>query len=279
MSLFVFIPNTRLYEMDFKSYCLVNKRSNFLMYWQKTITFNFTFFMLKQSGITYKNVFYSDLKELDNSIEKDILLDTELYPVKCPFFLNLSSSLPAISTARAIFIASHTPFDDRNELHIELLHSLYFSITKSTEIPERTGSHWEVIGFQGSDPVSDLRGTGILGLYLPFQMFAEHQQIAKAVINAAHTPGREFPMMLILIAVAGATINVTQNTDILLKSENVHDGFRIAGLFFAGTALMIANEWNKKKLNFFNNFGTFDKITQMCIKDPMKAVSYAAENI
>ena len=234
---------------------------------------------MKQVGITYKNVFYSDLKELDNSIEKDILLDTELYPVKCPFFLHLSSSLPAISTARAIFIASHTPFDDKNELHLELLHSLYFSITKSNEIPERTGSHWEVIGFQGSDPASDLRGTGILGLYLPFQMFAEHQKIAKAILNAAHTPGREFPMMLILIAVAGATINATQNTDILLKAENVHDGFRIAGLFFAGTVLMIANEWNKKKLNFFNNFGTFDKIAQMCAKDPMKAISHAAENI
>ena len=65
-------------------------------------------------------------------------------------------------------------FDNKEPIHIKMLTSLYqqlmgnslSSSSSSQSIPcPRIGSHWESIGFQGIDPVSDLRGVGLLGLY------------------------------------------------------------------------------------------------------------------
>ena len=45
-----------------------------------------------------------------------------------------------------------------------MLRTIYRQLTSTTLDCHRYGSHWEEIGFQGSDPSTDLRGVGILGL-------------------------------------------------------------------------------------------------------------------
>lgn len=44
-----------------------------------------------------------------------------------------------------------------------MLYTIYTSL-KHTDYCRRYGNHWEDIGFQGTDPASDLRGTGMLGI-------------------------------------------------------------------------------------------------------------------
>lgn len=38
----------------------------------------------------------------------------------------------------------------------------------------RYGMHWEDVGFQGRDPATDLRGTGVLSLFQIFQFIERH---------------------------------------------------------------------------------------------------------
>ena len=57
-----------------------------------------------------------------------------------------------------------------------MLFSIYRAITGEITCPARFGPHWEVIGFQGDDPASDLRGTGILSL-LQMLHFAARQNV------------------------------------------------------------------------------------------------------
>ena len=45
-----------------------------------------------------------------------------------------------------------------------MLRTIYRQLTSTTVDCPRYGSHWETIGFQGTDPSTDLRGVGILGL-------------------------------------------------------------------------------------------------------------------
>ena len=231
-----------------------------------------------QNGIIYRNLPYFDVKELYKAIESDFIVEVSLYTTKVPFFQNLSKSLAAVSTARILFISSRTPFDDKNELHASLLHALYFSITKTTEAPPRFGPQWEVIGFQGKDPISDLRSTGLLGLMFPFHLFANYPKISQSILTAAHTPGTEFPMMIVLITCADATINVGLQSNILLQAQSPEEGFQILGLFFAGIVSKIANRWIQKKMNFVQHYSIFDEIAQECTKDPMATMTYAAEN-
>lgn len=39
-----------------------------------------------------------------------------------------------------------------------------FTTLKNTDRCLRYGQHWELIGFQGTDPATDLRGVGMLGI-------------------------------------------------------------------------------------------------------------------
>ena len=49
-------------------------------------------------------------------------------------------------------------------LHLSMLRTIYRQLTSTTLDCPRYGDHWQQIGFQGTDPSTDLRGVGILGL-------------------------------------------------------------------------------------------------------------------
>ena len=52
----------------------------------------------------------------------------------------------------------------KDPMHLSMLRTIYRQLTSTTVDFPRYGSHWETIGFQGTDPSTDLRGVGILGL-------------------------------------------------------------------------------------------------------------------
>ena len=45
-----------------------------------------------------------------------------------------------------------------------MLRTIYRQLTSTRVDCPRYGEHWEAIGFQGTDPSTDLRGVGVLGL-------------------------------------------------------------------------------------------------------------------
>lgn len=63
-----------------------------------------------------------------------------------------------------VFAIALCQFNDHNPLHSRCLTTIYRKLTGRTTSCLRFGAHWEEIGFQGSDPVDDLRGVGMLGL-------------------------------------------------------------------------------------------------------------------
>lgn len=48
---------------------------------------------------------------------------------------------------------------------LQILSQIYRNFLQE-EVTDRIGEHWQLIGFQGSDPATDLRGVGIFGLFL-----------------------------------------------------------------------------------------------------------------
>jgi hypothetical protein len=45
-----------------------------------------------------------------------------------------------------------------------MVQSIYRELTGDKHACPRTGAHWDVVGFQGNDPATDLRGAGLFGL-------------------------------------------------------------------------------------------------------------------
>ncbi|XP_064206915.1 ELMO domain-containing protein 1-like isoform X1 [Anguilla rostrata] len=69
------------------------------------------------------------------------------------------------------------PYDCENAEHEEMLLKLWKALQPETPLTGRISKQWCEIGFQGSDPKTDFRGMGLLGLH-NLLYFAEHDKAA-----------------------------------------------------------------------------------------------------
>nr|RLV76510.1 hypothetical protein DV515_00016900 [Chloebia gouldiae] len=78
--------------------------------------------------------------------------------------------------------------DDSEWVHMRILQTIYRQLTCSRLGCPRYGAHWEELGFQGADPGTDLRGTGMLGLmqilFFNFPFCIMSVNITRIVIQA-----------------------------------------------------------------------------------------------
>nr|RLV76503.1 hypothetical protein DV515_00016907 [Chloebia gouldiae] len=82
----------------------------------------------------------------------------------------------------------HSALDDSEWVHMRILQTIYRQLTCSRLGCPRYGAHWEELGFQGADPGTDLRGTGMLGLmqilFFNFPFCIMSVNITRIVIQA-----------------------------------------------------------------------------------------------
>ncbi|KAI5096562.1 ELMO domain-containing protein 1 isoform X3, partial [Silurus meridionalis] len=69
------------------------------------------------------------------------------------------------------------PYDCENPEHEEMLMKLWKTLRPDSALTGRISKQWCEIGFQGSDPKTDFRGMGLLGLH-NLLYFAEHDKAA-----------------------------------------------------------------------------------------------------
>ncbi|NXL86156.1 ELMD3 protein, partial [Alectura lathami] len=75
--------------------------------------------------------------------------------------------------------------DDSEAVHMRILQTIYKKLTCSRLGCPRYGTHWEELGFQGADPGTDLRGTGMLSLMqmLYFVMDSQMLPLAREIFR------------------------------------------------------------------------------------------------
>jgi ELMO/CED-12 family len=71
-------------------------------------------------------------------------------------------------------------------VHERVLVSIYRGLLGSSECPPVFGSHWEAIGFQGSDPATDVRGGGVFGLLLISHFIQSQPGTARRLFQLAN---------------------------------------------------------------------------------------------
>ncbi|KAL0207825.1 hypothetical protein P9112_010412 [Eukaryota sp. TZLM1-RC] len=84
-------------------------------------------------------------------------------------------------------------------IHWRLLASVYMIITETETPPRRFGSHFETIGFQGSDPATDLRGVGIFGLLQLLFLTQKHAKLTNALYQLSIDNEQHFPFAIVCI--------------------------------------------------------------------------------
>ncbi|CAD8097666.1 unnamed protein product [Paramecium primaurelia] len=119
-----------------------------------------------------------DIKDQIQFIQKKTSFLDKLFGC---FSINLKSNR-LIQEKNQVCLMSQLSFDDNNESHFRILYTIYCQFM-STDYCLRYGSHWEMIGFQGADPTTDLRGAGIFGLLQMLAFISEYKIYIKQALK------------------------------------------------------------------------------------------------
>jgi hypothetical protein len=108
-------------------------------------------------------------------------------------------------------------FDIYNEQHVQMLESLWVALKgQSREGAGIISPEWASLGFQGSDPTTDFRSMGMLGLQQLHFFATRKAEVAKLILAEFSTPGRSFPFAII-------GINLTRLVLEMLTARRLHE--------------------------------------------------------
>jgi len=134
-----------------------------------------------------------------------------------------------------------TSFERDNIEHVSFLSALWKNLKPDQPIPSIPDSKWSDLGFQGTDPGTDFRGMGLLGLKQLVDFTKSESKLALEIFSGSDVGGNFwFPF-----AVVG--INITSFQNLLLNSNQLD-----ALLYDASGPIELA--YNKIYAEIFNLF-------------------------
>jgi len=151
---------------------------------------------------------------------------------------------------RRVMATALVPLDNDCPIQLGMLRTIYRQLTGSRVDPPRYGGHWEDIGFQGTDPGTDLRGVGILGLVhaLYLCMSTEVLPLGQAIHSLSRDPRQEFPMLVLSINVSRICLHALRDglLDRLISEED--SVWSAANSFYAAVLFHVYQRWKTEHL-------------------------------
>nr|CAB3242154.1 ELMO domain-containing protein 3 [Phallusia mammillata] len=113
-----------------------------------------------------------------------------------------------------IFHIAQVAMNNNEPVHCRVLQTIYKHLTGLKHSCPRFGQHWEIIGFQGNDPATDLRGAGFLALLHLLYLVMEHRALCGEIYKLSTHYEQNFPFALV-------SINVTRIALQALREEKL----------------------------------------------------------
>eukprot|EP00277_Geminigera_cryophila_P015339 CAMPEP_0179455380 /NCGR_PEP_ID=MMETSP0799-20121207/39354_1 /TAXON_ID=46947 /ORGANISM="Geminigera cryophila, Strain CCMP2564" /LENGTH=320 /DNA_ID=CAMNT_0021254421 /DNA_START=1 /DNA_END=963 /DNA_ORIENTATION=+ len=141
-------------------------------------------------------------------------------------------------------------------VHLKMLLTLRAHLTGDKVAKPRYGAHWEAIGFQGSDPATDLRDLGMFSviqmvflatkrLRKAMQMFrfaSEHQEVVGAV-------GHGFPFTLLCISLSQVCLEVMRNGSLVGLMNTAASVIDVLNNLYFGMLCDFYATWRSKNMS------------------------------
>ncbi|XP_076820357.1 uncharacterized protein LOC143465763 isoform X2 [Clavelina lepadiformis] len=181
----------------------------------------------------------------------------------------------------ALDLMKHAAMLNHDEpVHCRVIQTIYKRLIGSKHNCPNHGPHWEVIGFQGHDPATDLRGAGFLALLHLLFLVTEHPHVAVEIYQLSTHPVQNFPFCLV-------SINVTRIALLALREDKLSricnkrkQVVSVMNEFYLAVFWHIYYVW-KNQHKTMNESGHVMKAAEItALKDPamlMKALNSALE--
>jgi hypothetical protein len=88
--------------------------------------------------------------------------------------------------------------DFKNDVHRRVMITIFKKFTLADDCP-LIGIHWKTIGFQGSNPKTDLRGVGMYGMLQLLAFCEKFPDYSREILTYSTVKGHEFPMVCLFL--------------------------------------------------------------------------------
>lgn len=173
--------------------------------------------------------------------------------VHSPFVKSITSSVEVMWSYRALCHLIEdlrtTQYDDQNEEHERKLLQLWDLLMKEEKLEGRVSKQWETIGFQGTDPKTDFRGMGILGL-LNLLYFAQvYGGTARHLISHSLHPQHGYAFAIVGINITAMAWRLLKSGQAKAHFYNANDRLKLEHFheFYCYLFVEFDQEWCRAK--------------------------------
>ncbi|QDZ19267.1 engulfment/cell motility ELMO domain-containing protein [Chloropicon primus] len=165
------------------------------------------------------------------------------------FVKNLFSQPEFVKKERVCIIhLSEKKFENENSQHDGMLASIYCTIFgEDASNVKRYGKHWEQIGFQGKNPATDLRGTGMWGL-CQILFFVEHCfHVMQTIFDYSQDPNYGFPFCAIALNISGMGLDLLSAKHFDAPAIDVGSLHTAFNMWYCGAMNVFFRTWRDSK--------------------------------
>ncbi|XP_009881754.1 PREDICTED: ELMO domain-containing protein 3 [Charadrius vociferus] len=135
--------------------------------------------------------------------------------------------------------------DDNERVHMRILQTIYKKLTRSRLGCPRYGAHWEELGFQGADPGTDLRGTGMLGLMqmLYFVMDSQTLPLAQEIFQLSQHETQNFPFCIMSVNITRIVVQALREECLSRECNRRQQVIAVLNDLYAAAFLQLYRVW------------------------------------
>ncbi|XP_074708393.1 ELMO domain-containing protein 3 isoform X2 [Strix uralensis] len=153
---------------------------------------------------------------------------------------------PQLQGERELALAmAQCGLDDNERVHMRILQTIYKKLTRSRLGCPRYGAHWEELGFQGVDPGTDLRGTGMLGLMqlLYFVMDVQTLPLAQEIFKLSQHETQNFPFCIMSVNITRIVIQALREECLSRECNRRQQVIAVLNDLYAAAFLQLYRVW------------------------------------
>lgn len=169
-----------------------------------------------------------------------------------------------------VFAIAQCHVDNSQPIHMRVLQTIYKRLIGSRLDCPRYGSHWENIGFQGTDPATDLRGPGFLGLMhtLYFVMDPETLPLARDIYKLSQHPTQNFPFSVMSINMTRIALQVLREEALSKECNRRQQVVGVLNEFYVATYLHLYQLWKTQQKTIADSCFVLKEVELFAKKNP-----------
>jgi hypothetical protein len=118
-----------------------------------------------------------------------------------------------------IFCIARTPLDHTNDQLERMITTVYRKLTGDSYACPSVGSHWDLIGFQGGDPKTDLRAAGMFGVLQLICFLQLVSQIPNEIYQLSRKEDQQFPFAVTSLSITGIVLQCLREGKLVSRAN------------------------------------------------------------